>query len=216
ALAGRMPLDRPADAHDIAGTYRITSDHAEMARVPTDPDQLLDLLRSRHRVLMAGRPEQRRGEWKIHADRAGGTWFVTPDQVVGTLRAGFEAGASVRAPFARAVYLMFLVSEVHPFADGNGRVTRLMMNAELVAGGEVRLIIPTVYRNNYVAALRGATHNGVFDALYATLAFARRYTAQVDFTSRATAERDLVRTNALMDPSLADADGVRLLLPAKA
>lgn len=216
ALAGHMPVDRPVDAHDIAGTYRITSDHTEMARVPTDPDQLLHLLRGRHRILLQGRPEQRPGEWKTRANRAGATSFVAPDQVVGTLRAGFEAGASVRAPFARAVYVMFLVSEVHPFGDGNGRVARLMSNAELVAAGEVRLVIPTVYRNNYLAALRGATHSGVFDALYATLAFARRYTAQVDFTSRATAEWDLERTNALMDPSLADADGVRLLLPAVA
>lgn len=214
-LAGHLPLDRPADAHDIAGTYRITSDQAEMTRVPADADQLLALLRGRHRVLMGGRPEERPGEWKTQANRAGATRFVAPDQVVGTLRAGFEAGASVRAPFARAVYVMFLVSEVHPFGDGNGRVARLMMNAELVAAGEVRLVIPTVYRNNYLAALRGATHNGAFDALYAVLAFARRYTAQVDFTSRATAERDLERTNALLDPNLADADGIRLLLPAK-
>ena len=33
--------------------------------------------------------------------------------------------------------MMFLVSEVHPFADGNGRAARIMMNAELVAAGEV-------------------------------------------------------------------------------
>lgn len=212
-LAGRMPVDRPADAHDIAGTYRITSDEAEMSRVPADADELLALLRGRHRILMAGRPEGRPGEWKTRANRAGATRFVAPDQVVGTLRAGFEAGASVRAPFARAVYVMFLVSEVHPFGDGNGRVARLMMNAELVAAGEVRIVIPTVYRNNYLSALRGATHNGVFDALDAALSFARRYTAQVDFTSRTTAERDLGRTHALLDPNLADADGVRLLLP---
>lgn len=216
ALAGHIPLDRPADAHDIAGTYRITSDHAEMSRVPADADQLLALLRGRHRVLMEGRPEERPGEWKTRANRAGATRFVAPDQVVGTLRAGFEAGASIRAPFARAVYVMFLVSEVHPFGDGNGRVARLMMNAELVAAGEVRLVIPTVYRNNYLAALRGATHNGAFDALYAALSFARRFTAQVDFTSRLTAERDLERTHALMDPNLADANGVRLLLPPAA
>ena len=29
--------------------------------------------------------------------------------------------------------MMFLVSEVHPFVDGNGRIARIMMNAELVA-----------------------------------------------------------------------------------
>lgn len=30
------------------------------------------------------------------------------------------------------------VSEVHPFADGNGRTARIMMNAELIAAGQER------------------------------------------------------------------------------
>jgi hypothetical protein len=37
-------------------------------------------------------------------------------------------------PFKRAAFMLFLISEVHPFIDGNGRVARVMMNAELVAG----------------------------------------------------------------------------------
>jgi Fic family protein len=32
--------------------------------------------------------------------------------------------------------MMFLVSEVHPFTDGNGRVGRVLMNAESTAAGE--------------------------------------------------------------------------------
>ena len=131
----------------------------------------------------------------------------------GTLRAGFEVGDPVRGPLARAMYVMFLTAEVHPFADGNGRVARLMMNSELVSGAEVRVIIPTVYRNNYLAALRAASHNAAFDALYATISFARRYTAKVDFTDRGSAERDLERTNALMESNLADTNGIRLVTP---
>lgn len=45
-------------------------------------------------------------------------------------------------PFARAVFMMFMVSEVHPLDDGNGRVACVMMNAELSANGEQRVIIP--------------------------------------------------------------------------
>jgi hypothetical protein len=58
-----------------------------------------------------------------------------------------------------------------------------MMNAELVAGGEVRIIIPIVYRANYLSALKGATHNHTYGALIKTLSFARRYTARVDFSA---------------------------------
>lgn len=31
--------------------------------------------------------------------------------------------------FARAAFHLFLVSEVHPFADGNGRVARVFMDS---------------------------------------------------------------------------------------
>ncbi|MEJ0057694.1 MAG: Fic family protein [Bacteroidota bacterium] len=53
--------------------------------------------------------------------------------------------------------MMFIVSEVHPFLDGNGRVARVMMNAELSSKGQSKIIIPTVYREDYMGALRKLT-----------------------------------------------------------
>jgi Fic family protein len=49
---------------------------------------------------------------------------------------------------------MFMISEVHPFIDGNGRIARIMMNAELFRGGQSRIIVPTVFREDYILALR--------------------------------------------------------------
>jgi hypothetical protein len=43
---------------------------------------------------------------------------------------------------------MFLVAEVRPFTDGNGRVGREMMNAELVAGHQAKIIVPTGFRSD--------------------------------------------------------------------
>ena len=51
--------------------------------------------------------------------------FVEPELVDGTLRVGHDVGRALVDPFARAVYVMFLVTEVHPFTDGNGRVARV-------------------------------------------------------------------------------------------
>jgi Fic family protein len=184
-----------------------------MDQVPRTDAELLELLRERHRNVMEGRPEQGPGTWKTRPNRAGATVFVQPPHVEGTLRAGFEVGRRVIGALARATYMMFLVTEVHPFADGNGRVSRLLMNSELVAAGEVRIIIPTVYRNNYLAALRGVSHDANHAGLYATLEFARRYTARIDFSRRESAEADLSRTNALLDPNVADANGIRLMMP---
>jgi hypothetical protein len=208
-----VPVDRPADAHDILGTYEIVSDRSEMTRVPRSAGEFEQLLLSRHATLMGGRPDKLPGRFKERANRAGATEFVAPELVEGTLERGFEIAGRVVSPFARAVYMMFLTTEVHPFTDGNGRIARIMMNAELVAAGEVRIIVPTVYRNNYLAALRGSTQSGHFGGLYAMLEFARRWTAQVDFSSRRSAEADFVRTNALREATEAEEAGVRLLLP---
>jgi hypothetical protein len=74
--------------------------------------------------------------------------------VTGTLIKGFDYYTALRHPFAKAAYMMFLISEVHPFLDGNGRLARIMMNAELSAQWQAKIIIPTVYREDYIVALR--------------------------------------------------------------
>ena len=52
---------------------------------------------------------------------------------------------------------MLLIGEVHPFLDGNGRIARIMMNAELVHLCQSKIIIPTVYRDDNLGALRRLT-----------------------------------------------------------
>lgn len=208
-----VPDSRPADAHDILGTYRLTSSITEMSRVPAGGPELVNLLQERHAVLLGGRPEAGPGRFKASANRAGSTHFVAPEDVHGTLLRGFEAAGELIDPFARAVFMMFLVSEVHPFADGNGRIARIFMNAELVTAGQVRIVIPTVYRENYLAGLRAATHTAGDANLIAVLSFARRWTARVDWSTRTAAEADLARTHALRDAREAEDAGVRLILP---
>jgi fido (protein-threonine AMPylation protein) len=212
-LENAASQQRPLDAHDVLGTYRITSDVDELRRTPQNGNELVELLKARHAVMLGARTDKLPGTFKQQPNQAGSTTFVAPDLVEGTLLHGFDQGASLTSPFARAVFLMFLVSEVHPFIDGNGRIARIMMNAELARANEVRIIIPTVYRLNYLAALKAATHTGNDGALIATLAFARRWTGRIDFSDRRTAEADLARTNALRDAQEAEGAGVRLVLP---
>ena len=130
---------------------------------------------------MEGRPDKGPGQFKTDPNRAGSTLFVSPDLLQGTLARGFEIYRGLTSPLHRAVFMMFLISEVHPFADGNGRVARIMMNAELVAAGENRIIVPTVYRNNYLMSLKALSQNRLTGALVRVMDFAQRYTAAVDF-----------------------------------
>ena len=85
----------------------------------------------------------------------------TPDElIVSPLTQAFSIYKSVPEGLARAIFLQFLVSEWHPFDDGNGRLSRIMMNAELHAAGEYKLIVPTVHRDSYLNGLRKATRDG--------------------------------------------------------
>ncbi len=211
---GYIPKNRPEDAHDVIGTWKVVSNTHEMSKLPKNFEEFTTLLKNRHAQIMEGRPDKGPGRFKIEANRAGATYFVAPELVEGTLAKGFEIYRSLTAPLHRAVFMMFVIAEVHPFADGNGRIARIMMNAELVATGESRIIVPTVYRNNYLMALKALSQNGITAALVRTMDFAQRYTAAVDFEDLDRARFILDRTHAFADPNEADAAGIRLTLPA--
>lgn len=193
---GVIPAERPEDAHDILGTFRIVSDQQAMKTLPTSFPSFLDLLRARHAAVMEARPDKGPGEFKLKGNQAGSTVFVAPELVEGTLDRGFEFLQALGDPFHRAVYMMVLVSEVHPFADGNGRVARIMMNAELVAGAQERIIIPTAYRTDYLGALKAFSHNSHTEPLIRMLARAQRFTGSIDWDTMASARVMLEAGNA--------------------
>jgi Fic family protein len=160
-IATQQPLKaRNEDSHDVLGTYQLVSDKREMNITPYSEENLIDILQYRHAILLSARADKRPGKFKAENNQAGSTTFVDKELVCGTLIKGFDFYKSLTSPFAKAAYLMFMVSETHPFADGNGRIARVMMNAELSAAGQTKIIIPTVYRDDYLGALRRLTRNG--------------------------------------------------------
>jgi fido (protein-threonine AMPylation protein) len=154
---GTPMANRDEDSHDVLGTYKLVSNRVEMNTTPGKPEELLNILLYRHQVLMSARISKKPGQFKDKNNRAGDTHFVDHTLVRGTLIKGFDFYQALTDPFAKAVYMMFLIIEVHPFLDGNGRTARVMMNAELVKQGQSKIIIPTVYRDDYMLALRRLT-----------------------------------------------------------
>jgi hypothetical protein len=209
----RIPEARPQDAHDILGTYRIVADPTEMARTPENFAELERILKRRHAEIMQARPDKLPGQYKTEPNRAGNTLFVSPDLVRGTLDHGFELYRSLTTPLHRAIFMMFLIAEIHPFADGNGRVARIMMNAELVTAGEQRIVVPTIYRANYLGTLKALSNRTSAEALIRTLDFAQRFSLAMDWTDFARAEADLKSAHAFTDSTEADQHGLRLRLP---
>ncbi len=210
----KVPPARPADAHDVTSTYQLISDPNDAAAVPTSGEELVDQLARWHARLMAARPDKRPGQFKVEANRFGSYLFVAPELVTGTLERGFAFRDQLVLPFARAVFMMFLVAEVHPFDDGNGRLARLAMNAELTAVRQHRILVPLIVRNDYLNGLRRLSREGDPRLLVRVLANAWRWSAQVDFSSVEAARPTMERTNALIDPADAERAGKYLILPA--
>lgn len=108
--------------------------------------------------------------------------------------------------------MMLIITEVHPFSDGNGRVARLMMNAELSAVEACRIVVPTVIRNEYLAALRRATGDDDVSALVKVLAHAWRWTSLMPWEDRAATDGQMNATNALVDSTDAALNHLQLEL----
>lgn len=206
---------RPSDAHDVRGTYEVVNDAAGMARRFASADEFMDVLRDRHERMMRLRPEVRPGSWKDRNNRAGATEFVDWMLVPGTLRAGWEIGQQIDEPFRRATFMMFMVSEVHPFLDGNGRAARVAMNTELVAEGQERVIIPTVLRLDYISALTRATNDGGPAGLHRVMSHAQHWVSVGDFSSTLAGLAYLEETNAMVDAREAERSGYRLEIPRR-
>ncbi len=162
---------------------------------------------------MGGRPEVLPGSFKQRANRVGGITFVQPELVRGTLIEGFRLLRTLPTGMARAAFVLFLVSEVHPFADGNGRVSRLAMNAELSAAGFCRVMIPPVFRDEYMSALRALSANANPTPIWRMLDRAQRWVSAVEWSDRELTLEAIERSNALVTPEQAEELGVHLVDP---
>lgn len=195
-----QPLpDRNADSHDVLGTFQLVASRREMRRTPSSSDELIELLQDRHRILMAARPDRNPGMFKMQNNHAGDTHFVDCTLVRGTLRKGYELYQALEHPFAKALFMMFMISEVHPFNDGNGRISRIMMNSELVAADQSKIIIPTVFREDYLNALRRLTRKGDPSVVIRALSRVRQFSANITGDNFEVTRKYLESCNAFKD-----------------
>ena len=157
AIDGKFPQARPKDAHDIIGVMAAAANpHMRAAPLPHGP-AVLGYVKALHGAIMRNRPDVRPGEFKLNNNAAGNTAFVHTDLVQGTMVAASQILPSVAEGLSRALLSMFILAEVHPFDDGNGRLARLAMNAELSRCGLSRIIVPSLMREDYLACLRVLT-----------------------------------------------------------
>lgn len=200
---GRPLQYREDDSHDILGTYQAILRSKATPVIPPTFAAFVAQLQAWNRQVIESRAVKHPGEFKTEANRAGNTMFVAPDLVLGTLEKGYEIIMSTPTPSQRATLASFIVAEVHPFADGNGRTLRLAMNLFLTQAGLARIIIPTVFRDDYISALKALSSNAHPTPLVRMLTRAARFSRWLDLSSKERAFASLKQSHALERPAAA-------------
>ena len=203
--------NRPKDSHDILGVFRLAITAPYRDSPPVAGPEFLEGLEAWHAQMLKMRPEANPGKPKLEVNYAGTTKFVDPGMVRGTLSEGSRLALSVPEGLPRAIYYAFLVSEVHPFDDGNGRLSRLVMNAELMRTGLSRIIIPTLYHPQYIDCARALTRGNEPEGFVRSLAKMAKWSCMFDYTNLDELIEVLRRTNAMEESPaqfrLLNADG---------
>jgi len=190
---------RNEDSHDVLGTYKIVSNSREIVIIPENTEELIKILLNRHKIILSARTWAHPGVFKERNNQAGNTLFVDFRLVRGTLIKGFDIYNSFSDSFKRAAFMMFFISEIHPFDDGNGRMARIMMNAELVSKGESKIIIPTVFREDYFLSLRKLSRQRKPDTYLDMLYKAHEFSEGLNFDNIDELHKYLEQCNAFSE-----------------
>lgn len=136
----------------------------------------LDLIRAVHRVLTEGTSDERRyikngerpGEFKKHDYVTGRNEVGSPpDEVEADLTELIDEVNSIgqKAPLKAGAYFHARFENIHPFADGNGRVGRTLLNYWLMINGCPPMIIYEEDRRTYYEALQASDEQEELDLL---------------------------------------------------
>ena len=196
---GKMIPKRNEDSHDVLGTFKAIMEQPIRSKPPKNEDDFLAWLQQCNHQILSSRPDKNPGQWKEESNQAGNTIFVHPELVKGTLREGFKRVALLEDPFARALMAMFIVTEVHPFMDGNGRTARLTMNAYLTQASACRIIVPTGYREDYLLPLKALSQNNDPTPFVRSMTRAWNWTAGFDYSDFAKLWEKMKACNAFTD-----------------
>lgn len=149
---------------------------ATQAAAPTEQD-----IREIHRLVLQGIDDEQAGNYRQRQVYIAGSEFVPPSaQAVPGRMTEFADWLQRTAlhPVERAAHAHFWLVDIHPFADGNGRVARLLMNLLLLQAGYPIAIIRAEDRVEYYAALEKG-HEGRLDDFLHFVAEAVSRTADI-------------------------------------
>ncbi len=157
---GRDALSAGTDAklRDAHNYYAAIRHHREVCGpAECGADNVVAWLRYWHAFLTAHRRELSPGQLKAFPN----SLIVNPDVartapglVEGTLAHVYASACPALARgAAHAALVYYVIADVHPFVDGNGRLGRFLMNRELAAAGLAPVVTPGKYKPPFTGVL---------------------------------------------------------------
>jgi len=127
-------------------------------------------LRYWHARLLREAPEKLPGQFKAVTNAIGNRFLTPPENVAGTFRVMLaNLRPAVPAGIPRAVFMYVAVTMIHGFADGNGRLSRFIMNWEVETAGLPAVVIPLKLRAQFARSTDTAWFDERLDPLVADL-----------------------------------------------
>jgi tetratricopeptide (TPR) repeat protein len=175
-----LPSSTNARLLDAWNYYRATRYHRALrGGFACESRTVVAWLRYWHALLASHRPELAPGQLKAFPNSV----IINPDiertapaQVEGTLERIHARCATLPAGAARAALAYYVIADVHPFADGNGRLGRFLMNRELEAAGLSPIVTPASFKPPFGRALNAIRRQCDLDPFVAWLASCDEYT----------------------------------------
>ncbi|MCX7695647.1 MAG: Fic family protein [Caloramator sp.] len=122
-------------------------------------------IRNIHRLVLKGIDDKYAGNYRDQKVIISGAKHIPPEpylikQEMEKLIVWYNGEAQKLHPVERAALLHIIFVGIHPFIDGNGRTSRLLLNLELMKNGYPPVIIRNENRLKYYAALDKAHTTG--------------------------------------------------------
>ena len=153
--AGGKPLRDSFEAIGHAEAYDFMFSLLQSASISEED------ARTMHRMFYRNIDESAAGSYRSRVVLiTGSSYPVTePGRIPSEMASLFEWANSERGgyhpvEFAAQLHKRFVF--IHPFIDGNGRISRLLMNAALIQDGYLPAIIPPILRREYIDLLERA------------------------------------------------------------
>ncbi len=125
-------------------------------------------IKNLHRLVLKGIDDMYAGRYRDQQVYIAGAEHVPPEpfliqEKMENLIVWHEGVAQNLHPVERAAMLHAIFVGVHPFIDGNGRTSRLLLNLDLMKAGFPPIIIKAENRVAYYEALDKAHTTGIYD-----------------------------------------------------